>query len=92
VLVGNTLGHCLDWLAAVVGATGDPIRAATLFGAAEVVWQTNRVVRSPLDHLARERDIHAVQAQIDRQTFADAWAHGRSMTTPEVIGYSLGET
>ena len=92
-LVGNTLGHCLDWLATVIGAMGDPIRAATLFGAAEVVWQTDRVVRSPLDHLARERDIHAVQAQIDQQTFAEAVAHGRSMTTPAVvIGYSLGET
>lgn len=94
---GAMVGQRLDWLAATLGAIGEPVRAATLFGAADATWQGRRPrppsgFRHPFDDVDREGDLHAVQAQLDEQTFAKAWARGRSMTTPEVIAYALGET
>jgi hypothetical protein len=83
---------CLEWAAALLGRTGEPLRAATLFGAAEAVWRTSGTTRHPLRELPHERDVQAVQSQLEQQAFADAWAHGQAMTAPQAIAYALGET
>jgi predicted nucleic acid-binding protein len=38
-VAGMTLSQVLDWTAAVFGATGQPLRAARLFGAVEAQWR-----------------------------------------------------
>jgi hypothetical protein len=91
-LAEGRLASCLDWMAAVLSRMGEPQRAATLFGAAEAEWRITGVTRHPLDVLERERDLRAVQAQLDEQAFADARAHGQAMTVPEAIAYAIGET
>jgi hypothetical protein len=51
-LVGPTLGQSLDWTGAVFGATGEPLRTARLFGAADSMWLANGFKRYPFDVLA----------------------------------------
>ena len=48
-----TLSQLLDWMAAVFGATGQPLRAARLFGAADAQWLASGAKRLPLD----DRDV-----------------------------------
>ena len=87
------VGQRLDWLAATLTATGEPVQAATLYGAADLTWRNRPGLFShPFDEVDRQRHLDAVQAQLDEQTFAEAWACGRSMTMPEAIAYALGET
>jgi hypothetical protein len=46
-LAGATLSYSLDWLAVALARTGDPLRAALLFGAAESQWRASGVIRRP---------------------------------------------
>ncbi|MBV9602192.1 MAG: tetratricopeptide repeat protein [Chloroflexi bacterium] len=88
-LVGPTLGQLLAWTAAVLGATGEPLRATRLFGAADSVWLASGTLRYPFDDAAFERDLRRVQAQLDDAAFASALAEGRAMSAVEAIAYAL---
>jgi non-specific serine/threonine protein kinase len=88
----RVVGLCLGWMADILIRTGNPARAAILLGAAEPTWRTRGMALHPRDRAARERNLKAVQTQLDQDAFADSWAYGESMTTPEAIAYALGET
>jgi tetratricopeptide (TPR) repeat protein len=91
-MAGVTLGEALEWMAPLLAATGDPLRAARLFGAADSVWQACGATRYALDaHLAHERDVQAVKDQLDEQLFAEAMAEGRAMSAAEAMSHALAE-
>jgi len=90
-MVGLTLGQVLDWTAALFGATGEPLRAARLFGAAEGQWLASGAPRYTWNP-AYERDLHAVRVQLDDEAFAEALAQGRAMTADQAIAHALRET
>jgi non-specific serine/threonine protein kinase len=92
ILMGPTLGQLLDWTAASFGATGEPLRAARLFGAADAVWRTSGTVRNPFDDVAYERDLRNVQAQLDDVAFAAALSEGNAMSAADAIAHALRET
>jgi tetratricopeptide (TPR) repeat protein len=86
------LSRILDWTAAIFGATGQPLRAARLFGAAETQWLASGAKRYPVDDMTYERDLRDVQAQLQNDEFAEAWAEGRAMTAEQAIAHALRET
>ena len=74
-----------------MATTGDPLRAARLFGAADALWRASGATRYPLDDQAYERDVQAVKDQLDDQIFEEAMAEGRAMTAAQAIAYALRE-
>ena len=74
-MAGATLSELFDGIAALFGATGQPLRAARLFGAADTQWLASGAKRYPLDDLRYERDLRAVRAQLEDEDFADAAKH-----------------
>jgi hypothetical protein len=58
------------------GATGEPLSAAKLFGAADSLWLASGSKRYPFDDVAFARDLRGVQAQLDDATFASAVGEG----------------
>jgi hypothetical protein len=91
-LVGPTLGQLLEWTGAVFGATGEPLRAARLFGAADSVWLASGSKRPPFDELPYQRDLRKVQTQVEDAAFVSALADGRAMSAAEAIAHALEET
>ena len=87
-----TLSQLLDGIASLFGATGQPLRAARLFGAADAQWLASGAKRYPVDVLMYERDVHAVQAQLADEEFAEALAEGRAMTADQAIAHALRQT
>jgi tetratricopeptide (TPR) repeat protein len=91
-VAGMTLSQVLEWAAAVFGATGQPLRAARLFGAADAQWLASSAKRYPVDDLMYTRDLRIVQAQLQDEEFAEALAEGRMMTADKAIAHALRET
>jgi hypothetical protein len=86
------IGCCLDALAGVVAAQGQPEQAARLFGVgqalrADLQWPWPLGAR--IDY---ERDLSVVRAQLDEATFAAAWAEGRAMSLEQAIANALNTT
>ena len=90
-MTGMTLAQGLEWIAPLVATSGDPLRAARLFGAADALWRASGATRYPPDEQAYERDVQAVKEQLDDQLFEDALAEGRAMTATQAISHALGE-
>jgi len=86
---GAVLSQLLDWMAAVFGATGEPLRAARLIGAAEAQWLASGAKSFDL---MRERDRCEVRAQLSDEAFVEAVAEGRAMTAEQAIAHALRET
>jgi len=89
---GATLSQLLDFTAAVFGATGQPLRAARLFGAADAQWRASSGKRYPVDDAMYERDLRLVQTQLQDEEFAEALADGRLMTPDQAIAHALRQT
>ena len=78
------VARCLEGLAGVAGAIGQPERAARLWGAAEVLWEpVGRQV--PAERAAYDRSVAAARAQLDLAAFTAAWAKGRAMPLEQAI-------
>ena len=90
-MAGFTLCQALEWIAPLVATTGDPLRAARLFGAADALWPASGAIRYPPDEQAYERDVQAVKDQLNEQIFEEALAEGRAMTAAQAIAYALRE-
>jgi tetratricopeptide (TPR) repeat protein len=89
-LVG-TSGYYLEWLAVALGRMGDSLQAARLLGAAESQWRASGIVRSPVDRLAHEREVRAIQAQLAAEAFERAWHDGLTMSTSRAMAVALDE-
>jgi hypothetical protein len=89
--VGRMLGYCLESIAAEYGKTGDPLRAAQLFGAADTYGRAIQTMRIPVAELAHDDDLRAVQAELGDATFRRVWTEGRGMDLPDVFALALDE-
>jgi non-specific serine/threonine protein kinase len=71
-----------------------PLRAATLWGAAEALRERMGMSLSYLDLTASgyELELAAVRSELDAGSFAAAWAEGRAMSPEAAIEYALEET
>ena len=74
------LPPALEGLAAVVAAQGEPTWAARLWGAAEAQREAYSLPLAPVYRADYEQAVAAARTQLGEQSFAAAWAEGRSMT------------
>jgi hypothetical protein len=86
---GNRLCLCLEGIAMVHGRVGDRLRATTLFAAANAEWRMSGHARFPDEDLG-DQPVYALRAQLDAETFAEAWARGESMTVPQAVSGRSG--
>ena len=95
---GNRRGitECLmGWAAVAVMQKQQPQgaeRAARLLGTAEAQFQAMGAAMWPADQRDHERSMAAIQAVLNGEAFAAAWAEGRAMTLEQAIAYALEET
>ncbi|HKX17170.1 MAG TPA: LuxR C-terminal-related transcriptional regulator [bacterium] len=91
--IGAQMGAArpLEGLAAVAIAQGRFEQAARLLGAVEAVGETLVWSDPPLrtDH---DSNVAATRAALGKESFAVAWAQGRTMTLEQAIEYALAAT
>ena len=75
----------LEELAELIVPGGEAAWAARLWGAADVLRETCRVPLPPVYHADYKQAVAAARVQLGEQTFAAAWAEGRSMTVDQVL-------
>ena len=75
-------------LAGSLGAVGEPMRAARLFGAAHAFFQRSGALVDPNDQPEHDRNIAFVRAQLGETTFADTWAEGQEMTLDQAVAHA----
>ncbi len=67
------------------------LRAARLFGAAEVLRQATGNLLAPTMRAHYEHDVTTLHANLDEEQMEAAWMEGRSMTLEQAIAYALAE-
>ena len=76
---------CLEGLADMVAAQGEPAWAARLWGAAESLRETIGTPLPPVYRADYEHSVAAARTPLGERVFAAAWAEGRSMTPEQVL-------
>jgi hypothetical protein len=84
------VAFCLTALAGIIQATGDPARAARLFGAAEVLLETSNAVLDPRGRLEYDNDLVAARLQLSTVTLAQEWQEGRMMKIDDAVMEAMG--
>ena len=84
--------HTLEVFACLAAMQGHLIRAARIFGAAEVLRETLGAPMLLFQRHFNERGVASLHAQLDETALAAAWAEGRAMTLDQIITYALEET
>jgi predicted ATPase/DNA-binding CsgD family transcriptional regulator len=79
------IASCLDGLAEVVVAQGQPAWAAHLLSAAALLREALGVSPPPYNLANYERAVNTTRAQLGEERFAAAWAEGREMTLEQVL-------
>src|SRR5438034_3280243 len=79
---------CLEELADVVAAQGEPEWATVLWGAAERYREASNATLPLVERLGRARHIEQAQRLLGEQIFAERWAEGRTLTAEEAIAAS----
>jgi len=87
----HTFGLGLAMLAGPVAASGQPERAARLFGASESILQDLGAILQPADKIEIDRYLDDVRAQLNEKTFEKAQAEGRAMSFEGAIALALDE-
>jgi tetratricopeptide (TPR) repeat protein len=80
---------CLEDLAGVASALGGSESSAQLFGAAEALRENIHKPLAPIEREDYNHNVATARDGMDEETFATAWAQGRSMTLSEAIAHAL---
>ena len=75
-------------LAGSLGAIGEPVRAARLFGAAYAILQRSGALIDPSDQPEHDRNIAFVRGQLGEAAFESAWAEGQKMTLDQAVAHA----
>ena len=86
------VAQCLEGLVAVAVAGRPSWRAARLFGAAAGLRRTIDSHLAPAEQVGYERDLAMGGAQIDEDSFAEAFAVAQAMTPDAAVAYAREET
>jgi non-specific serine/threonine protein kinase len=82
-----SIAEFLDSLAALAGSNGKPLRAATLWGAAEGIREeTGGAVRDVDEY---KRSMETARALADAARFRGAWEQGREMSWAQAVAYAV---
>jgi predicted ATPase/DNA-binding XRE family transcriptional regulator len=87
----TNVAYCLEGLAAIVASEERLVRAARLWGAAEALLEKIEATAYPYapDRSIYQRQVTTAHAGLDQETWAEAWAEGRAMTTQQAVAYAL---
>ena len=80
---------CLEGLATVAAEQGGSLWAARLWGAAEALREALGTPVPPVYRLDYERVVAKARAQPGSETFARAWAQGRTMTLEQAVAEQI---
>jgi hypothetical protein len=86
-----SIAWCLEGLAGVAGAQGEPVRAARLLGAADRLRVAIGAPLPPGERADYDHTVDAARTQMAPDAFAASWAAGRAMTLEQAIAYALEE-
>ncbi len=91
--LGNRLGltFCLEGLAATAGMAGQPLRAARLLGAAEMLREAIHGIVTGTNNVYYQRLVALGRGNSDPGAFAASWAQGRAMTQEQAMSFALSE-
>jgi len=81
----------LEGIAGVAAATGAPIRAARLWGAADALRQEDGCPRSIRESMIFDRQVSRVHDTLTPDQFDQAWNQGRAMTLDDAVQLALTE-
>jgi predicted ATPase/class 3 adenylate cyclase len=89
--LGNKHGvaECLAGLAGVAGKLGQPVRAARLFAASSALRQVIGVPMWAAEMADYERNLSIARAELDEQSWQQAWVEGEAMDIERAIDYAL---
>src|SRR6185437_8382145 len=87
---GNQVGvlACLEGLAALLRVTGDPGRAATLLGAADVLRTKVGAGLHSGEKVDYDRNLAAVRAALAPSVMSAAWQEGSRMSVEQAVAYA----
>jgi predicted ATPase len=83
-----------DWieaLAAVATAKGEALRAATLWGATDALFEKRGLAVLEVNRQVRERFRHEADGSLQSDSRAEAWDKGHAMTLQQAVAYALAE-
>jgi len=87
----SNLIDSLEGCAGVAAASGAPIRAARLWGAADALRQEDANPMSPRESMSFDRQARRVRDTLTNDEFNQAWNQGRAMTLDDAVRYALDE-
>ena len=76
---------CLDGLASLAARQDEFVRAARLWGAAEVLRELVGMHIAPIERADYEQRVAAARAKLGAESFASSWAQGRTMTSEQAL-------
>jgi DNA-binding CsgD family transcriptional regulator/tetratricopeptide (TPR) repeat protein len=79
------IAAALEGLAALAGGQGQPLQAARLWGAAEVLREAIVAPMYPIHCASYAQALARARAKLGEQAFRTAWAQGRSMTPEQAL-------
>ncbi len=87
----EVLAECLEILAVAAVKEGNVERGARLSGAAQALWNTLNVARSPTQHsaTAHVEAVKAMRQQLPDDVFASLWNQGWAMSLDAVAAFVL---
>jgi predicted ATPase len=84
--------YWIEDVAAVADAKGEDVRAATLWGATDALFEKFQLAILEENRQVRERFRRALQHEQDLEAWTEAWARGRTMSLDEAIDYALAQS
>lgn len=85
------VGNSLILLGGAAIGGNNPVRAAQLYGAGEVVHESIGAVMDPGFRYYYSIFVARTRALLDETTFESAWGEGRNMTMEQAVEYALNE-
>jgi hypothetical protein len=82
------MAECLEALATIAGAQGQPQRAACVYGVAEALRDAIGAPLEPSERARYDQSVAAVRAALGGDAFAAAWAAGRAMPLEQALAYA----
>jgi DNA-binding NarL/FixJ family response regulator len=80
-----TIASCLEGLAGVLLAQGEPTRAIRIWGTAEALREAIGAPLPPIECAGYEQAVANAHSLLGEQVFAAAWAQGRTMTPEQAL-------
>jgi hypothetical protein len=89
--IGNRrhIAPVVESLAKLAGLAGQPMRAATLYGAAEALREAVNTSLTPSQRAAYEQDVARLRDELDSEAFTVSWSEGRALPVEQAFSEAI---